>query len=89
MEGALYLSKCMDKLIITVKEIKNNCPVYHIGDKIVLEEGYRLNLNETNNVCMHSLASIMPYYIALYSTALFIDSRFPRLTSHYKKRLAI
>ena len=56
----------MDKLIITVKEIKYNCPVYQIGDKIVLDEGYRLNLHETSNVCMHSLASIMPYYIALY-----------------------
>ena len=56
----------MDKLIITVKEIKHNCPVYKTGDKIVLDEGYRLNLNETNNLCMHSLSSIMPYYIALY-----------------------
>ena len=56
----------MDKLIITVKEIKHKCPVYQVGDKIVLDEGYRINLKETNNVCMHSLASIMPYYIALF-----------------------
>ena len=56
----------MDKLIITVKEIIHNCSVYQIGDKIVLDEGYRLNLKETNNVCMHSLASLMPYYIALF-----------------------
>ena len=56
----------MDKLLITIKEIKGNCPVYKVGDCIVLDEGYRMNLKETNNVCMHSLSSIMPYYIALF-----------------------
>jgi uncharacterized repeat protein (TIGR04076 family) len=56
----------MDKLIITVKEIKGNCPVYKVGNRIVIDDGYRVNLKETHNICMHSLASIMPYYIALY-----------------------
>jgi len=56
----------MDKLLITVKDIKGNCPVYRIEDRIVLDEGYRLNLKETDNVCMHSLSSVMPYYVALY-----------------------
>jgi uncharacterized repeat protein (TIGR04076 family) len=62
----------MDRLLITVKEIKGNCPVYKVGDRIVLDEGYRLNLKETDNLCMHSLSSIMPYYIALYKG---VDSR--------------
>ncbi len=57
----------MDKLKITVKEIKGKCPVYSVGDKIVLDDGYRFNLDETDNVCMHSLASVMPYYVALYN----------------------
>ena len=56
----------MAKLVIRVKEIKGRCPVYRVGDKIVLDEGYRFNLKETDNVCMHSLSSIMPYHIALY-----------------------
>ena len=56
----------MGRLVITVKEIKGTCPVYRVGDKIVLDEGYKLNLEETDNVCMHSLASIMPYHVALY-----------------------
>ena len=56
----------MEKLIIKVKEIKGNCPVYKLGDRIVLDNGYRINLNETNNICMHSLSSIIPYYNALY-----------------------
>ena len=56
----------MGKLLITVREIKGHCPVYKIGDRIVLDEGYRLNLEETDNMCLHSVASILPYYIALY-----------------------
>jgi len=56
----------MKKLVIQVHEIKGDCPVYQIGDRIVLDEGYRINLEETDRVCMHSLASIMPYYVPLY-----------------------
>ena len=53
------------KLILRVKEIKGNCPVYKVGDKIVIEQGYRLNCGESDTICMHSLASVMPYYVAL------------------------
>jgi len=52
-------------LIISVKEITGNCPVYKVRDKIVIEDGYKINLKKTNAICMHSLASIMPYYVAL------------------------
>ena len=53
------------KLVIEVERIKGSCPVYKQGDRIVLDEGYRVNLDLTNNICMHSLASILPYYNAL------------------------
>ncbi|MDL1957722.1 MAG: TIGR04076 family protein [Candidatus Desulfofervidus auxilii] len=52
-------------LIIKVKEIIGKCPVYKVGDKIVIEDGYKINLKETSAICMHSLAAIMPYYVAL------------------------
>lgn len=55
----------MKDLIIRVVEIKGNCPVYKKGNKIILEEGYRINLSKTDAICMHSLASILPYYNAL------------------------
>jgi uncharacterized repeat protein (TIGR04076 family) len=55
----------MKRLIIRVSSIKGRCPVYEVGHKIVIDEGYKLNLRETTSVCMHSLASIMPYYVAL------------------------
>lgn len=55
------------KLVVRVVNIKGKCPVYKVGEKIVLDEGYRVNLEESDNICMHSLASIMPYYVALYN----------------------
>ncbi|UCG22370.1 MAG: TIGR04076 family protein [Deltaproteobacteria bacterium] len=53
------------KLIVKVVEIKGKCPVYKIGNKITLKEGYILDPEETDVVCMHSLASALPYYVAL------------------------
>lgn len=56
----------MAKLVIKVVEIKGNCPVYEVGDRVVLDEGYKLDLKETDNLCMHSLGSILPYYNSIY-----------------------
>ncbi len=53
------------KLVIEVFEIEGKCPVYEVGDRIVLDEGYKVNFEETDNICVHSLASIIPYHTAL------------------------
>jgi len=53
------------KLEIRVKEVKGHCPVYDEGDFFLIEEGYKLILSSNRLICMHSLASIMPYYVAL------------------------
>lgn len=50
-------------LLIRVKNIKGNCPVYEEGDSFRVEEGYKLKTEKT--LCMHSLSSILPYYITL------------------------
>ena len=50
-------------LIIKVKEIKGKCPVFRVGDTFFIRNGYILKLDKP--VCMHSLASVMPYYVAL------------------------
>ena len=52
-------------LIVTVKEIKGTCPVYRVGDTTVIRGGYILDTEKSSEVCMHSLASLMPYYVAL------------------------
>ena len=51
------------KLIIKVKEIKGNCPIFKEGDKFFIENGFVLRLEKP--ICLHALTSIMPYYIAL------------------------
>jgi len=53
------------KLLIKVVGIKGKCPVYEIGNKITLKDGYILDPGQTDIVCMHSLASILPYYVAI------------------------
>jgi len=50
------------KLVIKVEQINGRCPAYQLGDRIVLDDGYRLNLDETTACCMHSLGGIMPFY---------------------------
>jgi uncharacterized repeat protein (TIGR04076 family) len=57
----------MRKLVIRVVDIKGKCGAYKLGDKIVLDEGYRVNLKESTAICMHSLGSIFPYYNMLYA----------------------
>jgi len=51
------------RLTIQVRDIEGHCPVYHKGDSFTIDEGYKLNTKK--RICMHSLASIMPYYVAL------------------------
>lgn len=53
------------KTIIRVADIRGKCPVYRLGNKITLQIGYILDPKETDIVCLHSMASILPYYIAL------------------------
>jgi uncharacterized repeat protein (TIGR04076 family) len=51
------------ELVIKVVDVKGTCPVYKLGDKITLKEGYILDPAASDRVCMHSLASILPYYV--------------------------
>jgi uncharacterized repeat protein (TIGR04076 family) len=52
-------------LIIKVKEIRGCCPVYEVGHSISLRDGYILDTKSNEPLCMHSLASLLPYYVAL------------------------
>ncbi|HUU28268.1 MAG TPA: TIGR04076 family protein [archaeon] len=50
-------------LVVRVVEIKGRCPAYVEGDSFRLRDGYLLESEKP--LCMHSLASLMPYYNAL------------------------
>ena len=53
----------MADLQVRVKKIKGYCPVYKEGDTFFIEEGYKLRSEKS--ICMHSLAFLMSYYVAL------------------------
>ena len=67
------------KMVIRVKEVKGHCPVYDVGDVFVLDQGYIIDPAQSCRICLHSLASLMPYYTALFhgvkSTELGLSRR--------------
>lgn len=50
-------------LRIEVVEIRGKCPVYNVGDAFLIIEGFKLL--SSRPLCMHSLVSLLPYYVAL------------------------
>ena len=52
-------------LLVRVKEIQGNCPVYKIGDAFWIHDGFRLEVPAGQTVCLHGLSSLMPFYRTL------------------------
>lgn len=53
----------MRNLTVKVVRVKGFCPIYREGDTFTILEGYKLKTKKI--ICMHSLASLLPYYVAL------------------------
>jgi uncharacterized repeat protein (TIGR04076 family) len=51
-------------LEIEVVEIRGKCPVYKVGDKIVID-GPNIILERTDALCIHALSVILHYAVAL------------------------
>ncbi len=51
-------------LEIKVREVRGNCPVYKVGDKIVIDDP-RILLDKTDAVCVHALSTLLHYVVAL------------------------
>ncbi|AEH24716.1 TIGR04076 family protein [Pyrococcus yayanosii] len=54
----------MERLTARVVEIRGRCPVFKVGDRIVIE-GPEVKLDETDALCTHAFASLLPYIVAL------------------------
>ena len=52
------------RLIIKVVKIRGRCPVYKLGDKMVVEDP-KVLLNETSALCMHAFSCMLPLLLAL------------------------
>ena len=51
-------------LEIEVIEIRGRCPVYKVGDRIIID-GPRIVLDKTDALCIHALSVILHYAVAL------------------------
>ncbi|MEM3553840.1 MAG: TIGR04076 family protein, partial [Candidatus Bathyarchaeia archaeon] len=51
-------------LEIEVVEIRGNCPVHRVGDRITIE-GPRIVLERTDALCTHALSVLLHYVVAL------------------------
>jgi uncharacterized repeat protein (TIGR04076 family) len=51
-------------LEIEVVEVRGRCPVYKVGDKIVVADP-RIVLEKTDALCTHALSSLLHYTVAL------------------------
>jgi len=47
-------------LEITVDEIKGHCPVYKLGDRIVID-GPEIVMGKTDALCTHALSTLLHY----------------------------
>jgi len=52
------------RLIITVKEIRGNCPVFKVGDKIVIESP-KIVVSKTDNLCIHAFGCMLSMVVPL------------------------
>jgi uncharacterized repeat protein (TIGR04076 family) len=51
-------------LEIRVHEIRGECPVYRVGDRMVID-GANIVLEKTDAVCVHALSTLLHYVVAL------------------------
>jgi uncharacterized repeat protein (TIGR04076 family) len=51
-------------LEIKVCEIRGTCPVYKVGDRMVID-GARIRLDQTDAICVHALSTLLHYVVAL------------------------
>ena len=59
-------------LTITVKSIQGECPLYKVGDKIVLEKFY-IKTMESDNVCIHVFSAMLSLLSAFVHGASAIE----------------
>jgi len=51
-------------LEIKVREIRGTCPVYKVGDKIVIDDP-KILLDKTDGLCTHALSTLLHYVTIL------------------------
>ncbi|MBS7659287.1 MAG: TIGR04076 family protein [Candidatus Bathyarchaeia archaeon] len=60
------------RLIISVKEIRGKCPVFRVGDKIVIESP-KVIVENTDNICIHMMGCILSMIVPLSRGESFLS----------------
>lgn len=58
------------RLVISVKEIRGNCPVFNVGDRIVVESP-NIIVEKTDSICVHAFGCMLSMIVALSSGISF------------------
>jgi len=61
----VVIEEVIMQLVVRVKEIRGNCPVYQLEDSFVIRKGYILEVPSGKGICMHALAALFPFYRTL------------------------
>ncbi len=56
--------KSVYRLVVTAKEVRGRCPVFKVGDKIVIESP-KIVPEKTDALCVHALGSMLSMIVAL------------------------
>jgi len=62
----------VQRLVVTVKEIRGKCPVHKVGDRMVVEAP-EIVTAETSALCVHALGSMLSMIIPLARGVGFKD----------------
>jgi uncharacterized repeat protein (TIGR04076 family) len=52
------------RLVVTVKAINGNCPVFKLGDKIIIESP-KVIIDKSNSLCIHALSRMLSMLVPL------------------------
>jgi uncharacterized repeat protein (TIGR04076 family) len=52
------------RLIVSVKEIRGNCPVFNVGDRIVVESP-KIVVERTDSICVHAFGCMLSMIVPL------------------------
>ncbi len=58
------MSQLRNRLVLTVKEIHEGCPVYRVGDRMVIDEP-SIEAQGNPRMCLPFLGDLMPFFRAL------------------------
>jgi len=62
----------IQRLVVTVKEIRGKCPVHRVGDKIIVEAP-EIVTAQSDALCVHALGSLLSMVIPLARGVSFKD----------------